>query len=98
MSFFASCVAASLCVSAYAQQYAGDNIPNSLPAEAGSEIAFFRVSDPSGANSQLTLPNYYNLGLDGQRLKPQNVQRAIINLFGSGRNGADYQGYVSDST
>lgn len=86
---------ALLCVSACAQQFAGDTILGTLPAQDGAEIAFFRVSDRSGANDRLTLINYYPLGSDGQRLREENVQRAVIMLFGQARNAGDYEGFVS---
>lgn len=80
---------------AWAQQYAGDTISGSLPTEAGAEVAFFRISDPSGANDRLTLVNYQSLGSDGQRLKPSNIQRAVIMMAGQRRDANTYIGYVS---
>lgn len=86
---------ASLCATAAAQQYAGDTISGSLPSAEGAEIAYFRVSDPSGANDRLTLLNYYSLDRNGQRLQESAVERAVIMNFGQNRNAADYEGFVS---
>ena len=95
MSSLVKFTIASLCASAAAQQFAGDTIQGSLPSKEGSEIAYFRVSDPSGANDRLTLLNYYSLNSSGQRLQESAVERAVIMNFGQNRNAADYQGFVS---
>jgi hypothetical protein len=78
-----------------AQQYAGDIISGSLPQSSGSEIAYFKIRDPSGANDHLTLINYYSLGSDGQRIRPSNVQRTVIMMSGQRRDANQYIGYVS---
>lgn len=88
-------LAAFGCLSASAQQYAGDTISGTLPSAEGSEVAYFRISDPSGANDQLTLLNYYSLDSNGERLQESAVQRAVIMMFGMNRNAADYEGFVS---
>jgi hypothetical protein len=80
--------------SALAQQYAGEAIPNSLPAVFGAELAYFRISDPAGANTA-TLLNYQSLGSDGQRLKEANVERAVIMVHGQRRDADVYASYVS---
>ena len=97
MYIAASCLLALFGVTASAQQYAGDTISGTLPSNDGSEIAYFRISDPSGANDQLTLINYYSHDSNGQRVKESAVERAVIMMFGMGRNAADYQGFVSTS-
>lgn len=58
---------AGLLQTAQGQQYTGDTIPNSLPNVPGSEITYFRISDASGKNSNLTLTNYYSHGTTNQR-------------------------------
>lgn len=95
MFFAASLLFSSFCVSASAQQFAGDTISGTLPSQDGSEVAYFRISDPSGANDQLTLVNYYSLDSNGERLQESAIQRAVIMMFGMGRNAADYEGFVS---
>lgn len=95
MYIAASYLLALFGVSASAQQYAGDTISGTLPEKDGSEIAYFRISDPSGANDQLTLINYYSHDSNGQRLQESAVERAVIMMFGMNRNAADYEGFVS---
>jgi hypothetical protein len=94
MSFAAFRSLALFGASALAQQYAGETIPGSLPAVAGAELAFFRISDPAGANTA-TLINYQSLGSDGQRLNEANVERAVIMMSGQRRDADVYAGYVS---
>lgn len=81
--------------SAWAQQYAGDTISGTLPSQDGSEVAYFRISDPSGANDQLTLLNYYSHNSSGQRIPESAVERAVIMITGMLRDGSDYQQSVS---
>lgn len=95
MGFSVRYLVASFCASAWAQQYAGDIISRTLPSQDGSEIAYFRISDPSGANDLLTLMNYYSLNSNGQRLQESDVERAVLMMFGMNRNAADYEGFVS---
>jgi hypothetical protein len=94
MSFNAIRSLALFGASALAQQYSGESIQNSLPTVAGAEVAFFRISDPAGANTA-TLINYQSLGSDGQRLKESNVERAVIMMSGQRRDADVYAGYVS---
>jgi hypothetical protein len=70
-----------------AQQYAGQPIPNSLPAVPGAELAFFNVYDGLGRNT--TLINYYSAP-GGKRPDNSRIQRAIIVLTGLGRNSDGY--------
>lgn len=95
MSLSAICSFALFGASVLAQQYAGDAVSGSLPQRSGSEIAYFKIRDPSGANDHLTLINYYSLGSDGQRIRPSNVQRAVIMMSGQRRDADQYIGYVS---
>lgn len=95
MSFSALASFALFGASVLAQQYAGDVIYGTLPQRSGSEIAYFKIRDPSGANDHLTLINYYSLGSDGNRIKPSNVQRAVIMMSGQRRDADQYVGYVS---
>ncbi|ETS86981.1 hypothetical protein PFICI_00809 [Pestalotiopsis fici W106-1] len=74
----------------FAQQYAGDSINSSLPSVPGSEIAYFRIKDPSGANNNLTLINYYSHGKSGKRLVESNVQRAVVIVHGLNRDPGTY--------
>jgi pimeloyl-ACP methyl ester carboxylesterase len=89
MSFAAFRSLALFGASALAQQYAGETIPNTLPAVYGAELAYFRISDPAGANTA-TLLNYQSLGSDGQRLKESNIERAVIIIHGQLRDANDY--------
>ena len=73
-----------------AQQYAGDVIPNSLPAVPGSEITYFRVQDASGKNKNLTLINYYSHGTSDGRLVESNIQRAVVIIHGLNRDPGTY--------
>ncbi|KAJ9121863.1 hypothetical protein QFC22_002486 [Naganishia vaughanmartiniae] len=73
-----------------AQQYAGDVIPNSLPGVPGSELVYFRIADPKGKNNNLTLINYQNVQLDGSRLVPSKLQRAVIIIHGLNRDPGTY--------
>jgi hypothetical protein len=95
MAFSALASLALFGVSVLAQQYAGDTIYGSLPQRSGSEIAYFKIRDPAGKNDHLTLINYYSLGSDGNRIKPSNVQRAVIMMSGQRRDADQYIGYVS---
>ncbi|KAK6076275.1 glyoxal oxidase precursor [Seiridium cupressi] len=72
------------------QQYAGDFINSSLPTVPGSEIAYFRINDPSGSNNNLTLVNYYSHGTSNQRLVESNVQRAVVIVHGLNRDPGTY--------
>ena len=65
---------------ALAQQYAGDTIPNSLPAVSGAEIAYWKIRN--SANKSATLTNYYSLNSTGGRTNPTNVKRAIVIIHG----------------
>ncbi|ETN39279.1 uncharacterized protein HMPREF1541_05502 [Cyphellophora europaea CBS 101466] len=70
----------SLVSLSFAQQYAGENIPNSLPAVAGSELAFFKIRDTK--NQTATLLNYYSLNSNGGQIDPANVKRAVVIIHG----------------
>lgn len=80
---------------ALAQQYAGDTISANLPTIAGTEVAFFKIPDTTGANNNLTLINYYSHGSDGNRIVEANIQRAIIVLHGLLRDPWNYENDVS---
>ncbi|KXS97308.1 hypothetical protein AC578_10721 [Pseudocercospora eumusae] len=76
---------------ALAQQYAGDIISANLPTIAGTEVAFFKIPDTTGANDHLTLINYYSHGSDGNRIVEANIQRAVIVLHGLLRDPWNYE-------
>lgn len=63
-----------------AQQYAGNNISNSLPSVSGAELAFFKIRDTK--NQTGTLLNYYSLNSNGGRVNPANVKRAVVIIHG----------------
>ncbi|QDS77917.1 hypothetical protein FKW77_000958 [Venturia effusa] len=63
-----------------AQQYAGENINNTLQAVAGAELAFFKIHDSK--NQTATLLNYYSLASTGARINPANAKRAVIVIHG----------------
>lgn len=95
MSLSAICSFALFGASVLAQQYAGEYVAGSLPQRSGSELTYFKIRDPAGGNNDATLINYYSLGSDGQRIKPSNVQRAVIMMSGQRRDAYQYIGYVS---
>jgi hypothetical protein len=72
---------------ALAQQYAGQPIPNSLPAVPGAELTFFNVRDGFGRNN--TLINYYSAP-GGKRPDNSRIQRAVVVLPGMNRNANGY--------
>lgn len=76
-----------------AQQYAGDVISGSLPTVANAQVNFWRIPNPNGPghNDNLTLINYENLGTNGQRIVPSNIQRAVIVIHGLLRDPWNYQ-------
>lgn len=83
-----------LALGASAQQYAGDTISAYLPTISGAEVAFFKVPDPTGANNNLTLINYYAHGTNGGRIVESNIKRAVITLHGLLR---DPWNYINDT-
>lgn len=85
---------ASLLPSTFAQQYAGDVIPNSLPLTPGSELTYFRINDPAGKNNNLTLINYYSLQQDQSRLNPTQLQRAVVIIHGLNQDPGTYMSLV----
>jgi hypothetical protein len=81
-----------------AQQYLGDVIPNATyPTIPGSELLYFRVKDPAGANNNLTLVNYQSLGSNGKRVDPNKIKRAVIIIHGLNRDAGTYMSNVSCS-
>jgi hypothetical protein len=80
-----------LLTTAIAQQFAGEVIPNSLPAATGAQIAFFNVRDADGKNT--TLINYYSFP-GGKQQDQTKVKRAVVVLHGMQRNAWDYFGNV----
>jgi hypothetical protein len=76
---------------AFAQQYAGQTIPNSLPTVNGGNVSFFNILDANGAGT--TLINYYSTP-GGRRPDQTKVQRAIIIIPGLNRDGWKYFGDV----
>lgn len=88
--------ATALVQPAFAQQYAGDTIPNSLPSVPGSELVYFKIQDPAGKNQHLTLTNYYSKQANGAQLDPIQVQRAVIVIHGLNRDPGTYMANVSN--
>ena len=82
---------------AAAQQHSGDTIPNTLPAISGAEIAYWRITDPSGKNDHLTLINYYSLQANGARVVPSQLQRAVIVLAGDNNNTGVFMTWALES-
>lgn len=80
----------ALALSAFAQQYAGEVISGSLPTVPGTEVAYFKIPDPTGDNDNLTLINYYSLGTTGARVNNTNIQRAVITIHGLQRDPYNY--------
>ena len=79
-----------------AQQYAGDIISAYLPTISDAEVAFFRIPDPSRANNNLTLINYYSHGSNGNRIVESNIERAVIVIHGLLRDPWNYENDVRD--
>ena len=77
-----------------AQQYAGDVIPGTLPEVANSEVAYWKIKDPSGGDANLTLINYASLNTTGQRPDQSKIQRAVIPIHGLLRDPWGYQNDV----
>jgi hypothetical protein len=71
----------------FAQQFAGQFIPNSLPVVTGGNVSFFNVFDALGGRT--TLINYYSTP-NGKPIDPLKVRRAIIPLHGLNRDGWSY--------
>ena len=78
-----------------AQQYAGDNITQTIESVPGSEIAYFKVKDPAGKSAHLTLTNYYSLQANNARLVPSQLKRAVIVIHGLDRDPWTYMSNVS---
>jgi hypothetical protein len=72
---------------AFAQQYAGEVIPNTLPTVNGASISFFNIPDkkkkPTTLITYMSAPN-------GKRQDEKKVQRAVIALHGLQRDSALY--------
>ncbi|KAI9666162.1 MAG: hypothetical protein M1821_004097 [Bathelium mastoideum] len=83
-------LASSVFLLASAQQYAGDIVSGYLPTIPRAEVAFFRIPDPTGANNNLTLINYYSLTSSGGQIVNSNIQRALIVIHGLLRDPWDY--------
>lgn len=79
------------------QQYAGDPIPHHLPVVPGAELAFFRITDPTGSHPGLSLLNYYSMQNLTTPLDPLTVQRAIIIVHGHNRDPGNYMVYMQNA-
>lgn len=88
---------AALVAPTWAQQYAGDVILNNLPKVPGAEIAYFRITEPTGRNTRLTLMNYYSLQDLDVRVEPTDVRRAIIIIHGLDRDPGTYMIYIQNA-
>ena len=78
-----------------AQQFAGDQISNSLPFVRGSEIAYWKIADPAGSSTTLTLTNYWSLRNDLTRLNNVDVKRVVVIVHGLNRDANNYMNDVS---
>jgi hypothetical protein len=84
---------------ASAQQFLGQIIPNvTYPGVPGAELAYFKVTDPSGAGNNFTLVNYQSYGRDGKRVVGSNIKRAVIIIHGLNRDAGTYMANVSQTT
>lgn len=88
---------AALVAPSLAQQYAGDPVPHQLPVVPGAEIAFFRITDPSGRHPGLTLTNYYSMQDLETPIDPLMVQRAVIIVHGLQRDPGNYMVYLQNA-
>lgn len=73
---------------AYAQQFQGAVIPNSLPSVPGSEQAFWNILDANKKNTTLT--TYSSLTTSGTRLTPSAIKRVVIFIHGLDRDPYNY--------
>jgi len=69
-----------LAPNAYAQQFAGTTINNTLPNVPNAEITYWNIPDVN--NKATTLINYSSLNTTGKRLVPSAVQRVVIFMHG----------------
>lgn len=89
-------LAVSFCGLASAQQYAGDYVNTSLPFVPGSEITFFKITDPTGKiTNNMTLINYMSFNSSNQRPITSNIERAVIVVHGLDRDPGTYESNVS---
>lgn len=77
-----------------AQQYEGDVIPGTLPEVLNSEVAFWKIKDPTSSNANLTLINYASLNTQGQRPDNSKIQRAVLSIHGLLRDPWNYENDV----
>ncbi|KAL3418802.1 wsc domain-containing protein [Phlyctema vagabunda] len=75
---------------AKAQQYQGEAYANSLPGVPGSELAYFKISDPSGGSANLTLANYISHNNAGKRVEGSSTKRVVIVVHGAERDPGTY--------
>jgi len=73
-------LAGLLAQNAYAQQFAGTTINNTLPNVPNAEITYWNIPDVN--NKATTLINYSSLNTTGKRLVPSAVQRVVIFMHG----------------
>lgn len=78
------------CTTVLAQQFSGNAIPNKQPNVPGAELAYFKINNPNGTKTPLTLINYSSLQSNGQRLDPNSVQRAVITIHGLNQDPGTY--------
>ncbi|KAH8823231.1 hypothetical protein DL96DRAFT_1616996 [Flagelloscypha sp. PMI_526] len=89
MQVFSALTCLFLSALVQAQQYAGTAITTTTPATAGAEIAFFRIADGNGGFT--THVNYFSKPTStGQRPDPLGIQRLVILLSGTNRDGWNY--------
>lgn len=81
-----------------AQQYAGDHVNTTLPDVPGSEIAFFKITDPTGkVKNNMTLINYMSLTSTNGRPVLSDIERAVIVVHGLDRDPETYESNVRPS-
>ena len=79
-SILLSLLAGLVAQNAYAQQFAGTMINNTLPNVPNAEVAYWNIPDVN--NKATTLINYSSLNSTGKRLVPSAVQRVVIFMHG----------------
>lgn len=82
----------TLATIAFAQNYVGTHINNSLPGVPGSEITYFNVISSSGQN--LTLTNYMSLNKSGKRPDLTQIERAVVIVHGLQRDPGTYMANI----
>jgi hypothetical protein len=79
----------SIITPSFAQQFVGAVVNNTMPSVPGSELTYFNIVNKG--NKDTTVINYSSLAQpDNSRLKPSDIQRAVIFVHGLNRDPQTY--------